>query len=112
MIKLFITDRDQHQGHLDGITESLHPYLLAVGAQRSVIQKYFIVIDKRAISCESSGSLACFDELFKAHFVFGTSYNHDLMNVYNFLQTAIYEIDTDTTRVNPRVVELRARLLR
>ncbi|KAJ4920726.1 hypothetical protein JOQ06_022556, partial [Pogonophryne albipinna] len=37
------------QGHLDGIMESRQPYLLAVGTQRSVIHKYFIVIDKHAI---------------------------------------------------------------
>ena len=54
--------------------ESLQPYLLAVGTQRSVIHKYFIVIDKHAIHCKSPDSLACFDELFKAHFVFGTSH--------------------------------------
>lgn len=100
------------QGHLDGITESLQPYLLAVGTQRSVIHKYFIVIDKHAVPCKSPGSLACFDELFKAHFVFGTSYDHDLVNMYNFLQTTIYEIDVDTTKVNPRVAELRAWMLR
>ncbi|XP_056291528.1 uncharacterized protein LOC130207105 isoform X1 [Pseudoliparis swirei] len=108
----FIETGTSIQGHLDGIADSLQPYLLAVGTQRNVIHKYFIVIDKHAISCKSSGSLACFDELFKAHFVFGTSYNHDLVNVYNFLQTTIYEIDIDTTKVNPRVAELRARMLR
>ncbi|XP_030576815.1 uncharacterized protein LOC115773972 [Archocentrus centrarchus] len=108
----FIKTGTSLQGHLDGITESLQPYLLAVGTQKSVIHKYFIVIDKHAIPCKSPGSLACFDELFKAHFVFGTSYDHDLVNVYSFLQTTIYEIDVDTTKVNPRVAELRARMLR
>ncbi|XP_033989913.1 uncharacterized protein LOC117485465 [Trematomus bernacchii] len=99
------------QGHLDSIMESRQPYLLAVGTQRSVIHKYFIVIDKHAIPCKSPDCLACIDELFKAHFVFGTSYNQDLVNVYNFLQTTIYEIDVENTKVNPRVAELRARML-
>ncbi|KAF0022411.1 hypothetical protein F2P81_025323 [Scophthalmus maximus] len=89
------------QGHLDSITESLQPYLLAVGTQRSGIHKYFIVIDEHAIPCKSPDSLACFNKLLKAHFVFGTSYNQDLANVYNFLQTTIYEIDVDTTKVLP-----------
>ncbi|AWP02090.1 Hypothetical protein SMAX5B_002926 [Scophthalmus maximus] len=40
------------QGHLDSITESLQPYLLAVGTQRSGIHKYFIVIDEHAIPYE------------------------------------------------------------
>lgn len=91
--------------------ESRQPYLLAVGTQMSVIHKYFIVIDKHAIPCKSPDCLACIDELFKAHFVFGTSYNQDLVNVYNFLQTTIYEIDVENTKVNPRVAELRARML-
>ncbi|KAJ4947159.1 hypothetical protein JOQ06_009200 [Pogonophryne albipinna] len=99
------------QGHLDSIMESRQLYLLAVGTQRSVIHKYFIVIDKHAIPCKSPDCLACIDELFKAHFVFGTSYNQDLVNVYNFLQTTIYEIDVENTKVNPRVAELRARML-
>ncbi|XP_014832119.1 PREDICTED: uncharacterized protein LOC106910072 isoform X2 [Poecilia mexicana] len=94
----FVKTGTSIQGHLDGIAERRQPYLLAVGTQRSVIHKYFIVIDKHAIPCKSPGSLACFDELFKAHFVFGTSYDHDLVNVYNFLQTAIYEIDVETTK--------------
>ena len=99
------------EGHLDSITESLQPYLLAVGTRRSVIHKYFIVIDKHAIPCKSPDSLASFDELFKAHFVFGTSYNRDLANVFNFLQTTVYQIDAATTKVNPRVKEMRARML-
>ncbi|KAF3849685.1 hypothetical protein F7725_019404, partial [Dissostichus mawsoni] len=40
---------DQHSGASDSIMESRQPYLLAVGTQRSVIHKYFIVIDKHAI---------------------------------------------------------------
>ncbi|XP_070709100.1 uncharacterized protein [Pempheris klunzingeri] len=99
------------QGHLDSITESLQPYLLAVGTKRSVIHKCFIVIDKHAIPCKSPDWLSCFDELFKAHFVFGASYSHDPVNMCNFLQTTIYEIDVGNTKVNPRVAELRARML-
>ena len=36
------------EGHLDNIKESLQPYLLAVGTRRSVIHKFFIVIDKKS----------------------------------------------------------------
>ena len=73
------------EGHLDSIRGSLQPYLLAVGTQKSVIHKYFIVIDKHAIPCKSPDSIASFDELFKAHFVFGTSYDHDLANMFMIL---------------------------
>ncbi|XP_076605650.1 uncharacterized protein LOC143332212 [Chaetodon auriga] len=107
----FIKTGTSVEGHLDSITESRQPYLLAVGTQRSTIHKYFIVIDKHAIPCRSPDSLASFDELFKAHFVFATSYNRDLANVYHFLQTAVYQIDASTTKVNPRVKEMRARML-
>ena len=103
---------DWDQAHLDSIKESRQPYLLACGNKRSSIHKYYIIIDKRAIPCKSTDTLAAFVELFKAHFVFGTSYNEDLINVYNFLQTTIYDIDVENSKVNPRVAELRARVLR
>ncbi|KAM9419159.1 uncharacterized protein ACWYII_022451 [Salvelinus alpinus] len=74
----FIKTGTSIQGHLESVTESLQPYLLAVGTQRTGIHKYFIVIDKHVIPCKSPDSLACFDELFEAHFVFGTSYKASL----------------------------------
>lgn len=81
------------------------------GIKRCMTNKCFTVIGKHAIPCKSPDSLACFDEHYKAHFVFGTSYNLDLTNVYNFLQTIIYEIDVTTTKVSSRVAEVRARML-
>lgn len=51
------------------------------------------LLHNQALRWKSLDSLACFDELFKVHFVFGTSNNHELINVYNFLQTTIYEIE-------------------
>lgn len=98
------------EGHLDSITGSLQPYLLAVGTQKSAIHKYFIVIDKHAIPCKSADAIASFDELFKAHFVFATSYDKDLTNIFNFVQTAVYQIDCESTKVNPRVKEMSARM--
>ncbi|XP_060934048.1 uncharacterized protein LOC133010474 [Limanda limanda] len=100
------------QGHLDNISGSLQPYLLAVGAKKSMIESYYIVIDKHALPCKTSTALACVDELFKAHFVFGTRYCQELTNVYTFLQTTVYDIDVENTKVNPRVAELRARMLK
>ncbi|KAI5099194.1 hypothetical protein C0J45_11333, partial [Silurus meridionalis] len=99
------------QEHLDGIGESLQPYLLAVGPKKSRIQSWFIIIDQHALPCKASNSLACVDELFKAYFVFGTSYCQQLTNVYSFLQTTVYDLDVEVTKVNPRVAELRARML-
>ncbi|XP_051503370.1 uncharacterized protein LOC127411714 [Myxocyprinus asiaticus] len=107
----FIKTGTSIQGHLDSIGESLQPYLLVVGPKRSRVQSCFIVIDQHALPCKASNSLACVDELFKAHFVFGTSYCQELTNVYSFLQTTVYDIDVETTKVNPRVAELRARML-
>lgn len=96
---------------MDSIGESLQPYLLAVGPKKSRVHSWFIVIDQHALPCKAANSLACVDELFKAHFVFGTSYCQELINVYSFLQTTVYDIDVETTKVNPRVAELRARVL-
>lgn len=85
----------------------VHNICLPWVSQRTIIHAYFIAIDKHPVP----GSLGCFDELFKAHFVFGTSYSQGLANMYTFLQTTIYDIDVNTTKVNPRVAELRDRML-
>ncbi|XP_059365065.1 uncharacterized protein LOC132100987 [Carassius carassius] len=110
LVKFIKTD-NSIQGHLDSIGERLQPYLLAVGPNKSRIHFWFIVIDQHAVPCKASNSLACVDELFKAHFVFGTSYCQELTNVYSFLQTTVYDIDVETTKENPKVAELRARIL-
>lgn len=99
------------QEHLDLITRSCQPYLLAVGTKTSNIQNYFVVLDNHAIPCKATGTLGAFDELFKAHFVFGTSYNEGLVNMYTFIQTTVYNIDISKTKESPRVAEMRARIL-
>ncbi|XP_051512255.1 uncharacterized protein LOC127416755 [Myxocyprinus asiaticus] len=97
--------------HLRDITASAQPYLLAVGPQKNSVHQYFIVLDQHAIPCKSTSSLGAFDELFKAHFVFGTSYNTMLHNMYTFIQTTVYNIDVGKVKESPRVAEVRARLL-
>ncbi|XP_067379244.1 uncharacterized protein [Channa argus] len=99
------------QEHLDAITTSTQPYLLAVGAKKSKIHQFFIILDKTAIPCKTTSSLGAFDELFKAHFVFGTSYNIILQNMYTFIQTTVYNIDVGKVKESPRVAEVRAKLL-
>ena len=99
------------QEHLDAITSSAQPYLLAVGVKKNAIHQFFIILDKIAIPCRSTSSLGAFDELFKAHFVFSTSYNSMLHNMYTFIQTTVYNIDVGKVKECPRVFEVRARLL-
>ncbi|XP_043085446.1 uncharacterized protein LOC122332212 [Puntigrus tetrazona] len=99
------------QEHLDSIKESTQPYLLAVGTKKSSIHGYYIILDKKAIPCKSVSGLAAFDELFKAHFVFGASYNKVLHNMYTFIQTTVFEIDIGKVKESPRVAELRARFM-
>ncbi|XP_059379085.1 uncharacterized protein LOC132154211 isoform X2 [Carassius carassius] len=52
-----------------------HPYLLAVGRQKSKTECFYIILDKHLIPCQANRSLGAFDELFKAHFVFNLSYD-------------------------------------
>ncbi|XP_056467297.1 uncharacterized protein LOC130405973 isoform X2 [Gadus chalcogrammus] len=99
------------QQHLDSIEERRQPYLLATGTKKSRIHGYYIILDKQAIACQAVGAVGAFDELFKAHFVFGTSYNNALYKMYTFIQTTIFEIDIGKVRESPRVAEIRARLL-
>ncbi|CAI5697313.1 unnamed protein product [Oreochromis niloticus] len=68
------------QQHLDN---SSQPYLLAQGSTRSSIHT-FIVIDKHALPRKATGSVGALDELFRAHYVFGTSYSSLLTNFFPF----------------------------
>ncbi|XP_060899899.1 uncharacterized protein LOC132978659 [Labrus mixtus] len=100
------------QEHVDAIKSITQPYLLAVGMKRSTIHEFFIVLDKQVIPCKSTSSLGAFDELFKAHYVFGTNYNHMLHNMFTFLQTTVYNIDIGQVQESPCVAEwLKAGLL-
>ncbi|RXN31317.1 hypothetical protein ROHU_017098 [Labeo rohita] len=94
--------------HLREITSVAQPYLLAVGPQKNSIHQYFIILDRHAIPCKSTSSLGAIDELFKAHFVFGTSYNIMLHNMYTFIQTTVYNIDVGKVKESPRVAEVSA----
>ncbi|XP_026067700.1 uncharacterized protein LOC113061784 isoform X2 [Carassius auratus] len=100
------------QEHLDSIEESTQPYLLAMGPKKNSIHVYYIILDKKAIPCKSVSGLSAFDELFKAHFVFGASYSKVLHNMYTFVQTTVFQIDIGKVKECPRVAELRARFLR
>ncbi|XP_029939128.1 uncharacterized protein LOC115381707 [Salarias fasciatus] len=108
---LFKKNGTSIQEHVDAIKCTTQPYLLAVGMRRSTIHEYFIILDKQVIPCNSTSSLGAFDELFKAHFVFGTMYHQMLHNMYTFIQTTIYNIDVGKVQESPRVAEVRARLL-
>ncbi|KAK7886359.1 hypothetical protein WMY93_025980 [Mugilogobius chulae] len=87
------------------------PHIIAVGQTKSQINTFYVAVDKKPIPCQSTSSLGAFDELFKAHFVFNTSYDPSLVQFYNFIQTTIYNIDVKSTDESPRLRELRARLL-
>ncbi|KAL3975967.1 kinesin family member 26 [Sarotherodon galilaeus] len=88
------------QEHLDAITTSTQPYLLAVGVKKNDIHRFFIILDKNAIPCKSTSSLSAFDELFKAHFVFGTSYNTMLHNMHTFIPTTGFRKHLNTKHLN------------
>ncbi|XP_030581634.1 uncharacterized protein LOC115777787 [Archocentrus centrarchus] len=57
------------------------PYILAVGTSRRTINDYYIVVDRQLIPCKAKSSISAFDELFKAHYVFGISYDQALHNM-------------------------------
>nr|XP_055046934.1 uncharacterized protein LOC129432506 [Misgurnus anguillicaudatus] len=91
--------------------ERQQPYLLASGTSRRAIDNFYIVMDKKLISCQGRTSLAAFDELFKVHFVLSLNYDEALRSMYTFIQTTVYGIDVGTTKETPKVKELRAKLL-
>lgn len=52
---------------------TFQPFLLRIRERKSSIQKLYIIVDKKAFK-----SVFDIDELFKAHFVFSTSYSEAL----------------------------------
>ncbi|XP_056466869.1 uncharacterized protein LOC130405728 [Gadus chalcogrammus] len=48
---VFMKSGTSVQEHVDAITSSTQPYLLAIGMNRATIHEFFIVIDKQAIPC-------------------------------------------------------------
>lgn len=82
-----------------------------MGSRRDQIESFYLALDRHLIPCQANCSLGAFDELFKAHFVFGLSYDEALSSVYTFLQTTVYNIDVGSVKESPRVKELRARML-
>ncbi|XDV21824.1 hypothetical protein PO909_026844 [Leuciscus waleckii] len=93
-----------------GSLEPGQPFLLCVGEQKNNIQRFYVIIDQKAIPCKAQTSLAAFDELFKAHFIFSVNYHESLNSFYTFIQTTVFNIDLGSAKESPRVKELRARL--
>ncbi|XP_029918844.1 uncharacterized protein LOC115367312 [Myripristis murdjan] len=91
--------------------DARQPFLLCIGEQKKKIERFFIVVDQKALPCNALTSVAAFDGLFKAHYVFSISYDEALSSFYTFIQTTVYNIDVGNTKESPRVKELRARLL-
>nr|XP_009290659.2 uncharacterized protein LOC101885607 [Danio rerio] len=91
--------------------QTTQPYILAVGTLKNCIHDYYIIVDGQLIPCKAMSSLAAFDELFKAHYVFGISYDAALHSMYTFLQTTVYNNDVGVTHESPRVRDLRAKIL-
>ncbi|XP_055020242.1 uncharacterized protein LOC110172807 [Boleophthalmus pectinirostris] len=91
--------------------EQRQPFLLCVGERKKHIEEFFVVIDQTALPCAAESTLAAFDALFKAHYVFCVPYDPALAGFYTFIQTTVYNIDVGLTKETPRVRELRARIL-
>lgn len=96
------------------IWESCVGFCTTVAGKRKKLQVLIktFAVGKR-IPCKSTISLGAFDELLKAHFIFGTMYNQMLHKMYTFTQTTIYNIPIDIGQVqeSPHFAEVRTRLL-
>ncbi|XP_073349133.1 uncharacterized protein [Pagrus major] len=91
--------------------DTRQPFLLCIGEQKKKTQRFFIIVDQKPIPSNAQTTVAAFDELFKAHYVFSLSYDEALTSFYTFIQTTVYNIDVGKAKETPRVKELRARLL-
>ena len=82
--------------------------MIAIGPNKAAISTYYICIDGKIIPVENNSSDGAFDELFKSHFVFHTSYEPSLDGFYKFIQTFYYNLEVENTRLTPRVRKVRS----
>ncbi|XP_034071361.1 uncharacterized protein LOC117545617 [Gymnodraco acuticeps] len=78
------------------------PFLLCVGEQKNNIQQFYVIVDHKAIPCKGQTSMAAFDELFKAHFIFSVNYYESLTSFYTFIQTTVFNIDIGSAKESQR----------
>lgn len=109
LILMLQSGRSLHEH--SGPEKRRQPYILAVGLTRNSIHEYYIAMDGELLPCKAKSSLSAFDDLFKAHYVFGISYDQALNSMYTFVQTTIYNIDVGLSHETHRVKDLRAKLL-
>ncbi|KAM8741273.1 uncharacterized protein AB9X84_018711 isoform 2-T2 [Acanthopagrus schlegelii] len=109
VVKFHKSGRSLHEH--SGPDKRRQPYILAVGMVRNRIHEYYIAMDGELLPCKAKSSLSAFDELFKAHYAFGISYDQALNSMYTFVQTTIYNIDVGLSPETPRVKDLRAKPL-
>jgi hypothetical protein len=57
-----------------GSLEPGQPFLLCVGEPKNNIQRFYVIVDHKAIPCKAQTSLAAFNELFKVHFISSVNY--------------------------------------
>ncbi|KAL1023833.1 hypothetical protein UPYG_G00046910 [Umbra pygmaea] len=107
----FLTVGTDVKTFLEDVGCEPQPFLLCVGEHKHKLQKFYVVIDQKAIPCQAQTSVAAFDELFKAHYVFSLTYHEALCNFYTFIQTTVYAIDVGKAKESSRVKEIRVRLL-
>lgn len=67
--------------------DARQPFLLCIGEQKKKIQRFFIVVNQKAIPCSAQASVAAFDVVFRTHYVFSLSYDEALFSFYTFIQT-------------------------
>ncbi|XP_028456286.1 uncharacterized protein LOC114570240 [Perca flavescens] len=79
---------------------SAQPFLLCVGQKKSSIQKFYIILDQKAIPCVAQTAVAALTNCLRPT-VFAVSYDEALCNFYTFIQTTVYGIDVGTTKESP-----------
>ncbi|XP_041467024.1 uncharacterized protein LOC121417400 [Lytechinus variegatus] len=83
------------------------PYLLRIGDGFTSPSTFFIIVDGKAVPCESDATQAV-DALFKSHYIFNIEYADELKGFYAFLEHFVYGIGVSTDHIPVRARELMA----
>lgn len=86
------------------------PCMVALGPASKILQQFFVFVDGCLLPIDATSSLEAIDRLFKAHFVFGTEYDHNLLGLWKFVQVFIYELDVESTKIPRKAKEVFTQL--
>lgn len=83
------------------------PGLIAIGSHKLAIDQYFLAIEDFFLLLPTKNVIEAIDFLFKAHYVFNTAFDNNLLSFWLYLQKNFYEIEC---QLSANVIEVYSKI--